>query len=244
MKLKSLIPFAAILLAALPAAAATAPNSATPNSSPKTTTAKADATHIVGQYIESRTADVYTGPCFANSEVNLAGKQAVMAWHVDRGVWNGVTLDGLNVVAVVRANATLGDPFSNPYPAKTLFIVDETAAQSQRDALVQFAQSQANGLLNDVVAVQTAPISFATMVNGERGSATLKAGNLVAVTSRAADDRDLLCHNEEVYYPPLAANLTHSMPAVATESAYTGKLLGVTWSESYRRGVFVGAFSE
>ena len=259
MKLKSLIPLAAILVAALPAAAATTPNvsaansataktaagsTVTSNSSANSTTPKADATHISGQYIESRTADVYTGPCFANSEVNLTGKQAVMAWHVDRGVWNGVTLDGLNVVAVVRANATLGDPFSNPYPAKTLFIVDETAAQAQRDALVQFAQSQAAGLLNDVVALQTAPISFATMVNGEHGSATLKAGNLVAVTSRAADDRDLLCHNEEVYYPPLAANLTHSMPAVATESAYTGKLLGVTWSESYRRGVFVGAFAE
>src|SRR2546422_3612210 len=25
---------------------------------------------ISGQYIEARTADVYTGPCFANSEVN------------------------------------------------------------------------------------------------------------------------------------------------------------------------------
>lgn len=236
MNFKSLAPFATILLAALPAAAAApAANS---------NTAAPQAAHITGQYIESRTADVYTGPCFANSEVNLAGKQAVMAWHIDRGVWNGVALDGMNVVAVVRGSGTFGDPYSNPYPAKALFIVDETAAQPQRDALVQFAQAQANGLLNDVVAVQTAPITFATMINGEHGSASLKAGNLVTVTSRAADDRDLLCHNEEVYYPPLAANLTHSMPAVATESAYSGKLLGVTWSESYRRGVFVGAFAE
>lgn len=236
MKHKSIIHFAAILIAAVPAAAATKAPAAQP--------AAPHAARITGQYIESRTADVYTGPCFANSEVNLAGKQAVMAWHVDHGVWNGVALDGLSVVAVVRGSGTFGDPYSNPYPAKTLFIVDGTTTQPQRDALVQFAQSQADGLLNDVVAVQTAPITFATMINGEHGSASLKAGNLVTVTSRAADERDLLCHNEEVYYPPLAANLTHSMPAVATESAYTGKLLGVTWSESYRRGVFVGAFAK
>ena len=43
------------------------------------------AGHVTGEYIESRTADVYTGPCFANSEVNLTGKEAVLAWHVDKG---------------------------------------------------------------------------------------------------------------------------------------------------------------
>src|ERR1700758_5071473 len=100
------------------------------------------AGHVSGEYIESRTADVYTGPCFANSEVNLAGKQAVMAWHVDEGAYNNVALDGLNVVAVVRTSATLGDPFSNPLPAKALFIVDAHANEAQRAALVQFAQSQ------------------------------------------------------------------------------------------------------
>ena len=28
---------------------------------------------IYGNYVEARTADVYTGPCFANSEVGLDG---------------------------------------------------------------------------------------------------------------------------------------------------------------------------
>jgi hypothetical protein len=202
------------------------------------------AAHILGQYIESRTADVYTGPCFANAEVNLAGKQAVMAWHVERGAWNQVALDGLSVVAVVRANSTLGDPYSNPLPARALFIVDAAANDRQRAALVDFAQAQADGLLDDVVAVESAPIQFATNVGGQHGAATLSAGNVVHVASRAADERDLLCHNEEVYYPPLAAHLTHSMPAVATDSSYSGKQLGVTWTESYRRGVFIGSFAE
>src|SRR5438034_8069518 len=45
------------------------------------------AGHVSGEYIESRTADVYTGPCFANSEVNLTGQEAVLGWHVDKGTW-------------------------------------------------------------------------------------------------------------------------------------------------------------
>src|SRR6266702_2050949 len=81
------------------------------------------AGHVSGEYIESRTADVYTGPCFANSEVNLTGQEAVLGWHVDKGTWGDVKLDGLSVVAVVRANSTLGDPYANPLPAKTVMIL-------------------------------------------------------------------------------------------------------------------------
>ena len=63
---------------------------------------------IYGDYIEARTADVYTGPCFANSEAGLIGNLAVFGWKVDKGSWQGVNLDGLSVVAAVRANNTLG----------------------------------------------------------------------------------------------------------------------------------------
>src|SRR5215468_994815 len=53
---------------------------------------------ISGDYIETRSADVWTGPCVANGEVNLTGDQAILAWHVKKGTWNGVSLEGLNVV--------------------------------------------------------------------------------------------------------------------------------------------------
>jgi len=41
--------------------------------------------HINGDYIESRSADVYTGQCFANGEVGLSGDQAILAWHIRSG---------------------------------------------------------------------------------------------------------------------------------------------------------------
>ncbi len=198
---------------------------------------------ISGQYLESRTADVYTGPCFANSEVNLTGREAVLAWRIDKGRWDNVALDGLAVVAVVRASATLGDPYANPLPIKTVFIVDVRASDAQRAALVGFAQAQAGALLQDVVAIESAPIRFAVGEGSRHIETRLEVENLVRVSTRAITEADEICHNEEVYYPPLAANLHHAMPAVASRSAYRGNHLGVHWSDYGRRGAFVGTFS-
>jgi hypothetical protein len=196
---------------------------------------------ISGDYAEFRNADVYTGPCFANSEVNLTGNDAVLAWHVRDGAWSGVPLSDMSVVAVVRASGTLGDPYDSPLPAKAVVMVDARANDAQRAALVQFAQAQAPELLADVVSVQAQPISFAI---AQHGFTTVQAGNLVRLSTRMLKMTDEICHNEAVYYPPLAEHLAHSMPVVAETSSYSGNSLGVTWNDSGRRSSFVGTFAE
>lgn len=201
------------------------------------------ANRVSGNYMEFRNADVYTGPCFANSQVGLAGQHAVLAWEIRNGEWNGVSLSGLNVVAVVRAHATLGDPYANPLPAKAALFVDSRADRAQQAALVAFARSQSPQLLDDVVAVNSAPISFAAD-SGRMGFETLTVANIVKLSTRAITMHDEICHNEETYYPPLSAHLTHAMPVVAVDSSYQGRSLGVTWNDSERRSSFVGQFSE
>src|SRR6516225_12161722 len=99
------------------------------------TAALLQAQQLRGDYIESRSTDVYVAQCFANGEVGLTGNFALMAWHVQEGSWNGVKLDGLTVAAAVRAHATLGDPYGNPYPAQAVLMVDDTASPQQRAAL-------------------------------------------------------------------------------------------------------------
>lgn len=198
---------------------------------------------ISGYYVEFRTADVYTGPCFANGEVNLTGQEAVLAWQVERGAWRGVVLDGLSVVAVVRASATIGDVYANPRPARAVFLVDERATPAQRAALISFAQAQVRGLLDDVIAVDPAPIRFAMDVDGRHGAAVLEAGDVVRLATRPISSEDHFCSNEEIHYPPLAANLDHAMPVVTSQSAYRGNHLGRTWTDQGRRGSFVGTFS-
>ena len=59
-----------------------------------------DPNRIVGSYVESRSADVYVGACFGNSQLGLAGKEGTMAWKITSGEINGVSLAGQSVVAV------------------------------------------------------------------------------------------------------------------------------------------------
>src|SRR5258706_2720014 len=82
---------------------------------------------LQGDYVEARTADVYTGPCFANSEVDLVGNLAVFGWKINQGEFQGVKLDGLSVVGVVKANSTLGNIHGKAYPVKSVLIVDDKA---------------------------------------------------------------------------------------------------------------------
>lgn len=201
------------------------------------------AQQISGEYVETRSADVYTGPCFGNAEAGLTGHQAILAWRVDQGTWKGVRLDGLGVVGVVKANATLGDPYDNPYPAKAVMIVDDKATVEQRKALVSFAQEMAGELLKNVVRVEVAPISLQVRHDGGHyGKVTLSAGKLAKIETRAIGDGDHLCGNEETYYPPLA-RMSHAMPAVAATDEYKGQGLGVCWTLHGKRSAFVGSFA-
>ena len=204
--------------------------------------ASAQAQKISGDYIETRNADVWASACIANAEVNLAGDQAILAWRVNKGQWNGVSLDGLGVVGVVKAEATLGDEYSNPYPAKAVMIVDAKASADQQKALVNFAQEMTGELLRNVVEVRVAPFEMEVSHNMHDAKTSLRAGNLVRLETRAVSDKDHLCGNEGVYYAPLT-KLVHSMPAVAELDEYDGPGLGVVWTLHGKRSAFVGSFA-
>ena len=198
------------------------------------------AQQIRGDYIETRSADVYTGQCFANGEVNLAGKEAILAWHIQSGSWDGVALDGLTVAAAVRAQATLGDPYGNPYPAQSVLLVDDQANPQQQAALASFARHMGGELLANVDQTVAAPMEM--VVNHERhGVALLRAGRFATVQTRSLGDKDHVCGNESTFYPPLTP-VAHSMPAVAVTDAYRGPGLGESWDSHGRRSAFVGTF--
>jgi len=198
---------------------------------------------ISGDYIETRSADVYTGQCFANGETGLVGDQAILAWHIKEGSWNGVKLDGLNVVAAVKANATLGDPYGNPYPAKAVLIVDVQASPAERAALASFAHHMGGKLLERVVKTEAAPIDMQLIGSQHSGKAVLRAGSFASVETRGLTEGDHLCGNEVTFYPPLT-DTTHAMPAVAVTDRYDGPGLGVSWTLHEKRSAFVGSFGE
>jgi hypothetical protein len=198
---------------------------------------------ITGDYLEVRSCDVYTGPCFANAEMGLTGKECILAWSVKNGAWNGVNVDGLKVIAVVRANGTLGDQYYQPRTGKAVFIVDERSTPEQAMALQAMATSFSGKLIKEVASVKSAPIdmSHGTCSSGSCGKVYVPG--LVEVSTRCFGDKDHVCGNEETFYPPIS-KVEHAIPAFTEVAAYTGNGLNMTWEAVGQRSAFLGHFSK
>ena len=200
------------------------------------------AQQIRGDYIESRSTDVYVAQCFANGEAGLTGNQALLAWHVSEGSWNGVRLDGLTVAAAVRARATLGDPYGQPYPAQAVLMVDDAATPAQRQALIALARHEGGKLLENVTQVEYVPVILEIPQNHE-GHAVLRAGHLATIITRPLNHHDHICGNETNFYPPLTS-VEDATSAVALTDEFRGDGLGSQWSSHGRRSAYLATFSE
>lgn len=195
---------------------------------------------ITGQYVEARTCEVFTGACFANADTSLTGRHGIMAWKIDKGSLDGVRLDGLGVVAIVSAADTLGQ--KQVAPAKTVVIVDNRANQAQRDALVRFVQLQADDLIGNVSAIESAAVSLTICDCKDGGCARLEAGSACIETRCINAEHDRACGNDAVYYPPLAKDVK-AQAATVVQHSWTGKGLNETWMDSDRRGAYLGSFA-
>ena len=203
---------------------------------------KPSSSTISGDYLEVRSCDVYTGPCFANAEMGLSGKEGMLVWSVREGSWNGVKLDGLNVIAVVRTDGTLGDQHYQPRSGKAVLVVDRLATPQQREALTDLARSMAGGLIRDVAAIRTAPMEVAIGTCGTKGCASVKAGNLVEITTRCLGSKEHLCGNEETFYPPLT-EVSGAYPVFTELASFEGNGLNLTWAMVEKRSAFIASFA-
>lgn len=203
--------------------------------------ASASAAEIEGFYLEARTCQIFTGPCFANAEFGLTGKDAIMAWSVEKGAHQGVDLAGLNAVMVICSSETLANGgIDDAKQIKSVIVVDERASLAQREALIDFVKQQSGRAGNAVVRTDAAPIRMSldlANLNGE-----LAAGKSIRLSTRKARPGDCICTNEVAYYPPLA-KLQNFVPAVSIEAAYSGRGLGTTWSMPNTRTAYMGLFS-
>lgn len=202
----------------------------------------ASAGKITGEYMEARTCNVYTGPCFANAEMSLAGKEALMAWKVDQGDWNGVNLDGLGVAIIVKAQGTLGTDGVFPMEAgkiKAVILVDEKGSPAQRDALVAFAKHAGREYTQEVLAVKVVPIELQNDHIEHKSS--FKAGDLAEITTRKLKSSDCVCTNETVFYQPLT-KVENTSPAYSMKLAYQGSDLGTKFINRGIRSAFLATF--
>ena len=196
---------------------------------------------IEGKYIEVRSCDVYTGSCFANSEMGLTGEEAIITWDITRGSWENVDLSGKKVIAIIRASATLGDRDHDPLPAKSILILDDTATDEQAEALASLAKELGGDLVADVVKIERAAIEVKMDTCSDEACATVRAGSLVNIIAKCLNNGDKVCGNEEAYYAPLA-DVKNAMAHYTERDMFAGEGLGVTWDSSGRRSAYLATF--
>ena len=191
-----------------------------------------------GAYVEARTAEVFTGGCIMGSEAETVGKQAVLAWKVDRGTVNGVSIDGLSVVAALAGDRNLGiEEIGGGKPAvKSALFVDSRANAAQQIALVALANELSNGLVGTIVQVTPAPIQFA-----DHGGEISVTAPQVSLDISKHMSHDPTCGAMQ-WFHPLAAVDKADM-GLAAEHAFTGSGLGTKWSDPNRRSAFFGTFA-
>jgi hypothetical protein len=197
------------------------------------------APSITGDYVEARTAHVFAGGCIMSSEAETIGKQAVLAWRVSRGSFNGVALDGLAVMAAVSGDRNLGIREiggSAPSRVRAAIIVDERATPVQREALVAFVQAASGRLIDDVVEISASPIAFETTAHAVRVSG---AAATLAVQRHIHHDPG--CGAMQWFHP--FATGADATVGFTDAHSFSGAALGTRWSHPNKRSGFVGTFA-
>jgi len=213
-----------------------------------------NAAGIQGDYVEARTADVFTGPCISNAEAFIYGNQAVLAWKVNQGTWKGIDISGLCVAAAIRGTTTFSE--DRPDKASTVLIVDAKANTKQREALVQMARELGGARLKNVVAVKATtmslkleehPASAADAAHGAHAMphaprASFWAAGLAQIVTRPLDENDHFCGNEVIAYAPLSQGVK-ALPAYTLGHEFKGEGLDSRWNDPNCRSSFVGHFA-
>jgi hypothetical protein len=201
-------------------------------------TPSARAVTLTGTYVEVRTAEVFAGGCVINSEAGTTGREALLAWKVDRGRFNGVPLDGLAVAAAVSADANLGvhEIGGEVANTRTALFPDARATAAQRKALVAMARTLSNGIVGTVVEVTPASIDF---VAGDRDIRVVTKTLRLTVEKQLS--HDTACGNKQ-WFGPLAA-VHHAEMGMTAENAFNGASLGTKWSDPNKRSAFFGTFA-
>ena len=193
---------------------------------------------VSGTYVEARTAEVFTGGCIMGSEAETVGKQAVLAWKVDRGSYNGISLDGLSVVAAVAGDRNLGIVEIGGAKAnvRSSVFVDDRANAAQRIALVAMATELSKGSVGTVVSVTSTPIQFAD----QEHSVHVAAGQVALDVSKHIP-HDPTCGAMQWFHP--LSTIADATIGIADQHSFSGTGLGTKWSDPNKRSAFFGTFA-
>ena len=193
--------------------------------------AEKNTNQVWGDYVEARTASVFAGACHYNGELTTSGRDALLAWKVQQGSWNGVDISGVSALAVITSNANLAERATR----QSELFIDEKATHAQATALVDALRT--NIALGEIVAIKSSPLNFE-----REGRAYAVDSPGVATLSVEGMPDDLCCRMPQlVWYEPFAT-LTQRKVGYTKKASYSGDRIGEPWERSGENSAFYGTF--
>jgi len=194
---------------------------------------QAENVSVRGQYVEVRTASVFAGACHYNGEVITSGRDALMAWNVTAGKWNGVDLAGVRAMAIVNSASNLSEQDA---ARQSEIIIDSAASQTQAQAMLSALKERYASSLGKVVEVRNAPVTF------EHKDRTYTVTADDATINVEAMPNDLCCKMPNlVWYKPLVG-LENRKVGYTAKASYAGHKVSDPWSRSGENSAFYGTF--
>lgn len=197
-------------------------------------TSQAENTSVKGDYVEVRTASVFAGACHFNGEVTTTGRDALMAWNVKSGKWDGVDLTGVRAIASISADDNLSNPQAK---RRAEVIVDKSASHAQAVAMLGAIKSRYAEALGEIVSVRSAPISF------KHEGQTYEVSSSVASIDVEAMPNDLCCRMPNlIWYSPLVP-LGQRKVGYTVKALYAGHAVADNWERAGENSAFYGNFT-
>jgi Protein of unknown function (DUF1326) len=197
-------------------------------------TSRAESTSITGDYVEVRTASVFAGACHYNGEVTTTGRDALMAWNVTSGSWDGVDLKGMRAIAIVSADDNLSNAQAG---RRSELIIDKAASHAQAVAILSAIKSRYAEALGEIISVRSAPIEF------KHSGKTYEVNSSEAAIDVEAMPNDLCCRMPNlVWYSPLVP-VGQRKVGYTIKALYAGHTVGDTWERAGENSAFYGNFA-
>ena len=187
---------------------------------------------IEGTYFETCNCESAC-PCVFLSKPSEGHCDAMVAWHIDRGQYEGVKLDGLNVAFAVHSPGNMAQSKWD-----VAVYLDDSASGEQKDALTKIFAGQAGGHpsrlaahVGKILGVASVPIRYSA--NGKHRSLTIPGVAEAAIEAiEGQGGAQITITNHPLCIAP-------GEPAVAAKSSrFDYKDHGLDWQFSERNGFF------
>jgi hypothetical protein len=193
------------------------------------------ATPVTGEYVEARTAAVFAGACHYNGELVTTGQDALLAWHVTSGSFEGIDLSGLRAMAAVTSPENLSHEHAS---RKTELLIDSSASAAQVKAFTDLLHSKASAQLGDIAAVRRGPIAF---THNDAGY-TVSAEGYGTLDVHPMPNGECCKQPNLVWYSPILP-LEGRKVGYTEAAAYTAGTVGDPWQRGDENSAFYGTCS-